>query len=80
MLPTILAAFLHFFRKVPGFAPVASVRPKFHWRIGGGDLVLGCGEGGAFGGVLALAAYRTVVDIVHRKPSGNSHHGLSECS
>jgi hypothetical protein len=28
-----------FFCEVPGFAPFASIDPKFFWRTGGGDLV-----------------------------------------
>jgi len=56
-----------FFRQVPGFAPVAAVGSKFHWRVGGGDLVLGCGQSGAFRGVFAFAADRTSGGVVHRE-------------
>jgi hypothetical protein len=28
-----------FFREVPGFAPFASIGPKFFWRTDAGDLV-----------------------------------------
>jgi hypothetical protein len=46
-------------------APVAAVSVEFHWRAGGGELVPGCGQGGAFGGVFAFAADRTFAGVVH---------------
>lgn len=49
-------------------APVAAVSSELDWRAGGGDLVLGGGKGGAFGGVFALAADRAFGDVVHRRP------------
>jgi hypothetical protein len=55
---SVLVDICSLFREVPGVTPVAAVGAKFHRRIGSGDLVLGCGEGGAFGGVFALAANR----------------------
>jgi hypothetical protein len=61
---------------MPGVAPVAAVRVERHRGIGGGDLVLGCGESGAFGGVFALAADRTFGGVVHREPFQDSHHRL----
>jgi hypothetical protein len=63
----MLVGFLCFFREVPGVAPVAVIGTEFHGCIGGGDLVLGGGEGGAFGGVFALAADRTFGGAVHRE-------------
>ena len=48
----------------------------FHRSIGGGDLLLGGGEGGAFGGVFALATYRTFRGVLHREPFQRSHHRL----
>ena len=47
--------------------PVAAVGAELHGRVGGGDLVLGCGKGGAFGGVFAFAADRTFGGVVHRE-------------
>ena len=57
--------FICFFREVPGTAPVASVGAEFHGRTACGDLVLGRGEGGAFGGVFALAADRAFGGVIH---------------
>ena len=52
---------------MPGVAPSATVGAEFQGRVGGGDLVLGCGKGGAFGGVFAFAADRTFGGVVHRE-------------
>src|SRR6266481_889384 len=76
----VLAGFFSFFRQVPGFAPVAAVGVKFQGRVGGGDLVLGCGQSGALRGVFAFAADRTFGGVVHREAFQNSHHGLLVCS
>jgi hypothetical protein len=46
------------FCDMPGVAPRATIGAKIFWRIGGGDLVSGCGQSFAFGGVLAFAGYR----------------------
>ena len=46
------------FCDVPGVTPRATIGAKTFWRIGGGDLVGGCGQRFAFGGVLAFAGYR----------------------
>jgi hypothetical protein len=46
------------FCDVPGVTPRATIGAKVFWRIGGGDLVSGCGQGFGFGGVLAFAGYR----------------------
>ena len=48
-------------------APVAAVSVECRRGVGGGDLVLGCGESGTFGGVFALAADRTFGGVVHRE-------------
>lgn len=58
-------------------APVAAVGSEFHWSVGGGDLVLGCGERGAFRRVFAFAAYRTFGGVVHRVASHS--FGLVQC-
>ena len=76
---SVLVDIFSFFCQVPGVAPVAAVGPEFHGSAGGGDLVLGSGEGGAFGGVFALAADWAFGGVVHREPSGNPHHLLSAC-
>jgi hypothetical protein len=65
-----LAGVFCLFREMPGVAPVAAVGSEFHGGAGGGDLVPGSGEGGAFGGVFALAADRTFGGVVHCKPYG----------
>src|SRR5882762_5838046 len=52
---------------MPGVTPVAAVGSQFHWGIGCGDLVLGCCQSGAFGGVFAFAADRTFGGVVHRE-------------
>jgi hypothetical protein len=46
------------FCDMPDVTPRASIGAKIFWRIGGGDLVSGCGQCFAFGGVLAFAGYR----------------------
>ena len=43
---------------VPGVTPGATIGAKVFWRIGGCDLVSGCGQGFAFGGVFAFAGDR----------------------
>jgi len=65
---------------MPGVAPVAAVGVERCRRVGAADLVLGCGEGGAFGRVFAFAAYRAFGGVVHRESSGTSHHRLLGCS
>ena len=65
---------------MPGAAPVAAVGVEFHGGAGGGDLVFGCCQCRAFGGVFALAADRAFGGVVHREPSGNSHHGLMQAT
>jgi hypothetical protein len=70
------SGFPRFFREMPGFAPVAPIGAEFHWRVGGGDLVFSRGEGSAFRGVFAFAADRAFGGVIHREPSGNSHHQL----
>ena len=65
---SVLADIFSFFCQVPGAAPVAAVGSEFYGGAGGGDLVLCCGEGGAFGGVFALAADRTFGGAIHCKP------------
>ena len=62
----MLSSFTGIFREVPGAAPVAAIGAEFHGRIGAGDLVLGCGEGGAFGRVFAFSANRAFGSVVHR--------------
>jgi len=76
----MLSGFSRLFREVPGVAPVAVVGAEFHGCVGGGDLVFGCGEGGTFGGVFAFAGDRTFGSVVHREPSGSSHHQLLQPS
>jgi hypothetical protein len=66
-LAAILTGVLRFFREVPGMAPVASVGAEFDWSVGCGDLVLGCGQRGAFSGVFALAADRALGGVVHSR-------------
>jgi len=56
-----------FFCQMPGVAPVATVGVERCRRVGAGDLVLGGGEGGAFCGVFAFAAYRAFRGVVHRE-------------
>jgi hypothetical protein len=46
------------FCDMPSVTPRATIGAKIFWRIGGGDLVSGCGQCFAFGGVLAFAGYR----------------------
>jgi len=46
------------FGDMPGVTPRATIRAKIFWRIGSGDLVSRCGQGFAFGSVLAFAGYR----------------------
>jgi hypothetical protein len=46
------------FCDVPAVTPRATIGAKTFWRIGGCDLVGGCGQRFAFSGVLAFAGYR----------------------
>jgi len=51
--------------EVPGVTPVATVGVEFHGSVGGGDLVFGCGQCRAFGGVFAFAADWAFGGVIH---------------
>jgi hypothetical protein len=50
--------------QVPSVAPGAAIGAEILGGVGGGDLVVGGGEGFAFGGVLAFAGYRAFWFVV----------------
>ena len=55
---------------MPGVAPLAPICFKLR-RIGGCDLVCGCGQSFTFTCILPLPAHRTFRFVVHYKPFGN---------
>jgi hypothetical protein len=58
-LSTILPGSFCIFREMPGVTPVASIGTWSLWRIGGYDLVCGCGQRLTFARVLPLPTDRT---------------------